>query len=137
MVHLKPGVNHLAALEVLSNERSHHSPTLCQCHPRRKLVSQKYSQRPFFSLSPTAFGIDILLLRFPGPHLSDPESRARMRANAKPDVNGHRGDLVPVAAHTRIRTLHASHLPNRGAAHGRPASTPRARGIVIYTAREP
>jgi hypothetical protein len=91
----------------------------------------------FFSFSPTAFGIDVLLLRFPGPHLSDPEPRTRMRANPKPDVNGHRGDLVPVAARTRIRTLHANHLPNRGAAHGRPAPTPRARGIVVYTAREP
>ena len=60
-----------------------------------------------------------------------------MRVNPKPDVNDHRGDLVPVAARTRIRTLHASHLPNRVAAHGRPALTPRSCGLVVHTTREP
>ena len=60
-----------------------------------------------------------------------------MRADPKPDVNDHCSDLVPVAARTRIRTLHASHLPNRGAGHGRPALNLRARGIVLHATREP
>ena len=100
------------------------------------LVSQKYSRSPFL-LFPTAFGVDVHLLRFPRPHLGDPEPRTRMRANPKPDVNDHGGGFVPVAARTRIRTLHAGHLPNGGTAHGGPALTPRAGGIVVHTTREP
>jgi hypothetical protein len=57
-------------------------------------------------------GIDVHLLRFPRPRFSNPEPRTRMRADPKPDVNDHRGSLVSVAARTRIRTLHASHIPN-------------------------
>lgn len=59
-----------------------------------------------------------------------------MRINPKPDVDNHRGGVVPVTARSRIRTLHAGHLPNRGAAHGRYVLTSRARIIVVPTTRD-
>jgi hypothetical protein len=129
MVHLKTGVNRSRKSDLVTH------PLPANATPGSHI--QVLTETFFFLNFSTAFGIDVHLLRFPRPGLSDPEPRTRMRANPKPDVNGHRGDLVPVAARTRIRTLHAGHLPNRGAAHGRPALTPCARGIVVHTTREP
>lgn len=60
-----------------------------------------------------------------------------MWVNPKPDVDDHGGGLVPVAARTRIRTLHAGHLPNRVPAHRRSILTPRARVVVVPTTRDP
>jgi len=99
-------------------------------HSRRQLVVVRTHGDLLVSLH----CIDVLLLRFPRPHLGDPEPRTRMRANPKQNVDDHGGDLVPVAARARICTLHANHLPNRGAAHGRPLLAPRARVGVVLTA---